>query len=138
MNLKFVSYLSILIIISTLTSSYSYSESVQTIQNYSSNDSSSSSSHFEKTITITGIKQDNSFEPNPVTINVDSIIKWINVDNDIHTITSGHEDDPDKGLLFNSKIMSENDEFLHLFDKSGNFNYYCIVHPSMVGKIIVK
>ncbi len=66
----------------------------------------------------------------------DSIV-WKNADTSIHTVTSGSSDlGPDE--IFDSKIMSPGELFPHEFLESGTYPYYCLLHPWMLGEIIVS
>ena len=37
----------------------------------------------------------------------------------------------------NSGMLGPNDTFKHTFMRTGVFDYHCIVHPFMTGKVIV-
>ena len=71
-----------------------------------------------------------AFNPENVTVKMGSSITWTNQDRAPHTITS------DDGSWDSGKIM-QNGKYTHKFDKAGTFTYYCAVHPSMKGSIIV-
>ena len=77
----------------------------------------------------------------PAIINITrgTTIIWSNNDNEIHTVTYG---DPDsggpKGTLFDSGTIPSGSSFQHTFKDSGNFDYYCTLHPFMTGRVIVK
>ena len=89
-------------------------------------------------ITINGISGDNSYAPNPITINSGETITWYNADTISHTATSGSDSDPDEGQLFDSDAILSKQAFTLKFDNKGTFDYYCVYHPSMVGEIVVK
>jgi aldose sugar dehydrogenase len=89
-------------------------------------------------VTINSISGDNSYAPNPIIINSGETITWYNADTVSHTATSGSDSDPDEGQLFDSDAILSKQAFTLKFDNKGTFDYYCIYHPSMVGKIIVK
>lgn len=69
----------------------------------------------------------------PATLNalVGAEITWKQNDQAIHTIVSNEG-------LFASNNLNSGDEFSFVFTKAGEYNYYCSIHPSMRGKIIVK
>nr|WP_321238085.1 cupredoxin family copper-binding protein [uncultured Tolumonas sp.] len=71
-----------------------------------------------------------AFNPENVTVKIGSSITWTNQDRAPHTITS------DDGSWDSGKIM-QNGKYTHKFDTAGTFTYYCTVHPSMKGTIIV-
>ena len=89
-------------------------------------------------VTINGISGDNSYAPNPITINSGETITWYNADTISHTATSGSDSDPDEGQLFDSDAILSKQAFTLKFDNKGTFDYYCVYHPSMVGEIVVK
>ncbi|MBA2268629.1 MAG: PQQ-dependent sugar dehydrogenase [Nitrosopumilus sp.] len=89
-------------------------------------------------VTINGISGDNSYAPNPITINSGETITWYNADTVSHTTTSGSDGDPNEGQLFDSDAILSKQAFTLKFDNKGTFDYYCVYHPSMVGEIVVK
>ncbi len=104
----------------------------------SSSNSSTTSSIQVHNVSITGIKKDKSFDPNPININVGDSVSWINNDNGIHTVTSGSDEGPSIGQEFDSGTVGSGQSFTHKFEKPGTYDYFCSIHPSMVGKVIVK
>ena len=76
-------------------------------------------------------------EPEVITIEKGTTVKWINDDNAVHTITSGTPIGGPNGD-FDSSLFMSNEKFEHVFDKSGVIEYFCMVHPWKTGKIIVK
>ncbi len=99
----------------------------------SSNDQSAASGGASETgneVKIVGIKHDNSFDPNPIDVRVGDTVTWTNDHHVGHTVTSTSTE-------FNSGDIQPGQSFRHTFDKSGTFDYYCIIHPSMVGKVSV-
>jgi plastocyanin len=79
---------------------------------------------------------DKAYSPNPISIFAGDSVVWTNKDTAAHTITSGSSTSGSNGL-FDSGILAPNKTFAHTFDKSGDFSYYCMLHPSMVGKVSV-
>jgi plastocyanin len=53
-------------------------------------------------------------------------------------VTSGSPGDNNAGSAFDSGYLGPNRAFSHVFDKAGEFDYYCAIHPNMVGKVTVK
>jgi len=53
-----------------------------------------------------------------------------------------HDDIPhtvaNKDKLFRSKALDTDDSYSYTFASAGTFDYFCGLHPYMVGKIIVK
>lgn len=71
-----------------------------------------------------------AFTPKELTVNSGTTITWKNNDKVVHTIVSQN--------LFESKTLKDGDQFTFTFNTPGEYNYYCSIHPSMRGKIIVK
>ncbi len=44
----------------------------------------------------------------------------------------------EKKLSFRSKALDTDDAYSYTFATAGTFDYFCGLHPHMVGKIIVK
>ena len=44
----------------------------------------------------------------------------------------------EKKLSFRSKALDTDDAYSYTFATAGSFDYFCSLHPHMVGKIIVK
>ena len=65
-----------------------------------------------------------------------AIVLWTNIDSTAHTVTSGNPQDGKSGY-FDSKIISPQNNFSHKFDDLGSFQYYCELHPWMIGIITV-
>ena len=72
-----------------------------------------------------------SFTPKELTVAVGTTIKFINHDDIPHTVV-------DKKLSFRSKALDTDDAYSYTFATAGSFDYFCSLHPHMVGKIIVK
>lgn len=74
--------------------------------------------------------------PPEITVNTGKTITWINNDRAFHTVTSGYYDKFDG--VFDSGHIDPGQTFSYTFDKSGDFHYFCSLHPWMEGTIIVK
>ena len=71
-----------------------------------------------------------------VEILIGDTIVWKNADTAAHTVTSGSaEDGPDD--LFDSGLFAPGKSFSYTFTETGDYPYYCIVHPWMDGTILV-
>jgi plastocyanin len=83
------------------------------------------------------LKRDKAFQPNPIFIAKNGTVTWINKDTVTHTVTSGNGiSDPNMGKEFDSGMLGKG--FSFMFGKSGNFSYFCQVHPTMIGKVVVQ
>jgi plastocyanin len=72
-----------------------------------------------------------SFTPKEITVAPGTTITWVNRDDVPHTVVS-----TDK--KFRSKALDTDEQFSFTFTEAGTYNYFCSVHPVMIGKIIVK
>ena len=79
---------------------------------------------------------DKCYTPSTVQIKIGDTITWKNVDTAAHTVTSGKDATSDG--LFDSGMIPAGSPFSHKFDKIGTYDYYCMVHPWMTGKITVS
>src|SRR5581483_11906968 len=79
-----------------------------------------------------------AFDPNPITIHTGDKVTWINNDLDPHTITSGKPGDDNAGDSFDSGYLGPHRTFSHVFNSAGEFDYFCQIHPNMVGKVKVE
>ena len=63
-------------------------------------------------------------------------VVWKNADTAAHTVTSGTaEGGPDD--VFDSGIFAPGKSFPQTFSEIGQYPYYCLLHPWMIGEIIV-
>src|ERR687893_488147 len=77
-----------------------------------------------------------AYQPNPVQVSVGSTVTWTNDDAQPHTATSGQNATPDG--RFDSGIMAPQATFEHTFTEAGEFPYFCLLHPNMVGTVSVS
>ena len=63
-------------------------------------------------------------------------VSWQNKDTEVHTVTSGTPAGGPDGL-FDSGLIENYMYFSHTFDTEGVYDYFCMVHPWMQGKVIV-
>jgi plastocyanin len=85
-----------------------------------------------------------AFSPDVANAKVGDTVTWTNKDTVMHTVTSGSgSSDPAKGKEFDSglsgptALTTTGKTFSHKFAAAGQFPYFCQVHPTMVGKVIV-
>jgi len=87
---------------------------------------------------------DTAYTPNPIETTVNQTVVWTNDDSAFHTITSGSVGAADAGKVFDSglagptALSSKGKIFEHTFEMPGEYPYFCILHPAMVGTVIVK
>jgi plastocyanin len=77
------------------------------------------------------------FVPDDVQITAGSVVTWKNDDTASHTVTSGsvQNNTPTPNGNFDSGILNAGDSFQFVFDKAGEYPYYCTIHPWMAAKV---
>jgi plastocyanin len=91
-----------------------------------------------------GTLGDKGFSPNPENVKVGDTVTWTNSDNMEHTVTSGTgPSDRSKGKQFDSglsgpTVLTAGKTFSHQFTKAGESPYFCQIHPTLVGKVVVS
>ena len=86
-----------------------------------------------------GIPEDGQlyYDPEIIDISVGTTVMWENVDSTIHTATSGNPEDGADGV-FDTEFLSTGDTFEFTFTETGNHDYYCTLHPWMIGTVNVE
>src|ERR671910_772744 len=77
-----------------------------------------------------------AWSPNPVQVSVGTTVTWTNDDAQPHAVNSGENATPSG--LFDSGIMAPAATFEHTFTEAGEYPYYCLLHPNMVGTVSVS
>jgi plastocyanin len=72
-----------------------------------------------------------TFTAPELTVAVGTTVKWVNHDDIPHTVV-------EKNKAFRSKALDTDDSYSYTFASAGSFDYFCGLHPHMVGKIVVK
>lgn len=76
--------------------------------------------------------KDYTFNPATVTVKQGTKVTWTNDDASIpHTVTGDDRVGPSSGML------GKGDTYEYMFTTPGTFTYYCNVHPSMHGTVVV-
>lgn len=73
--------------------------------------------------------KDFAFDPQILTIKKGTKVTWTNQDAATHQI---------KSTAFNSQELSKGQSFSYTFDETGTIDYFCSIHPTMTGKVIVQ
>ncbi len=73
-----------------------------------------------------------AFDPETVTVAVGTTVTWVSADPNLPH-TSNSEDE-----IWFSGTLNEGDEFPFTFDEPGTYAYFCEVHPTMTGTIVVE
>jgi plastocyanin len=80
----------------------------------------------------TAVQIDNfNFTPPTLVVVPGTTVTWTNGDDDVHTVV-------EKDRKFKSAALDTNDTFSQTFTAPGEYEYFCSLHPRMVGKIVVK
>ena len=77
------------------------------------------------------------YSPNVINIKAGETLTFDNIDANFHTVTSGTQESGPDGT-FDSGLLKAGDTFELTLDKPGTYQYYCTIHPNMVGTIIVS
>jgi nitrite reductase (NO-forming) len=81
-------------------------------------------------------KTTDAFQPNPAQVSVGSTVTWTNEDAQPHTATSGENATPDG--TFDSGILAPAATYDFTFTEAGEYPYFCLLHPNMVGTVSVS
>jgi plastocyanin len=85
-----------------------------------------------------GCEADNAcYIESDITVAVGATVIWTNDDTAAHTVTSGTPTDGPSDA-FDSSIIMSGDTFENTFEEAGEYDYFCIVHPWMTGKVTVE
>jgi plastocyanin len=72
-----------------------------------------------------------TFSPQSLTVKSGTTVIWENADDIPHTVASTTK-------LFKSKALDTGDKFSFTFTAPGMYQYFCSLHPHMVGTIVVE
>jgi plastocyanin len=70
-----------------------------------------------------------SFSPQEITIKSGDMVVWTNNDSVTHTVT---------GSGWGSSSLKQGETYSRTFDTVGTYEYYCTLHPSMKGSVVVE
>ncbi|MEB0047816.1 MULTISPECIES: plastocyanin/azurin family copper-binding protein [unclassified Pseudomonas] len=70
------------------------------------------------------------FGPKDLAVTVGTKVTWVNDDQIPHTVAETHK-------AFRSGALDTNDSFSWVFTTPGEFEYFCVLHPQMIGKVVV-
>lgn len=87
-------------------------------------------------VNMTGL----TFAADTLKVKPNAVVVWTNTDKLFHTVTSGSYGDEEKGARFDSGISSliaAGEKWEHKFATAGTFDYFCQLHPRMMGQIVV-
>ena len=75
--------------------------------------------------------------PSSVTIQMGDTVEWTNSDTAAHTVTGGLPADGPSGV-FDSSLVLGGATYAFTFEETGSYDYFCMVHPWMVGDVQVN
>jgi plastocyanin len=76
----------------------------------------------------------NAFSPNPIQVSVGTTVLWANNDAEVHTVNAGENAAP-TGLF--DFYIPPGGTSEYTFTEPGEYPYFCILHPNMVGIVSV-
>ena len=79
----------------------------------------------------TVVMQNMAYNPSTLNVKVGTTVTWVNKDTVTHDVVS------DTGL-FNSGNLTNGMSYNYTFNQTGTYPYYCTIHPSMTGTIVVS
>jgi len=71
-----------------------------------------------------------SFAPAAASVPTGGTVRWTNRDDVPHVIMSTEKN-------FKSPVLDTDGQFSHTFERPGNYDYFCSLHPKMTGRITV-
>ena len=75
--------------------------------------------------------------PQDITISTGDTVQWDNVDTAAHTVSGGSPANGPSGV-FDSSLLMAGLDYSFTFNDAGNYDYFCMVHPWMVGSVTVN
>jgi plastocyanin len=86
-------------------------------------------------VAMAGEDGDYEYAPDDIRVPVGTEVIWKNQSDDVHTVTSEDGGPLDSGGF--DDPVEEGEEYAHVFDTPGEFNYFCEFHP-MEGTVRVE
>ena len=87
---------------------------------------------------VPGCEENNAcYIPADISISVGDEVTWSNDDTAAHTVTSGLPAEGPDGNFDSSLFMAGN-TYSVTFDEAGEYPYFCMVHPWMIGTVTVN
>ena len=87
---------------------------------------------------VPGCEETNEcYIPANITINAGDTVEFVNSDTAAHTVTGGSPADGPSGV-FDSSLVMGGASYSFTFEDAGTYDYFCMVHPWMVGSVTVN
>lgn len=98
------------------------------------------SSGMQPPVVITGTTAaveivDNRFKPQDIIVSPGTTVTWTNNGSLPHDVTEQAGEDQ---RTLASDTMNKGDTFVHEFATPGEYYYYCTIHHSMIGSVVVR
>ena len=77
------------------------------------------------------------YDPTDISVSIGTTVVWTNNDNAAHTVTSGSLEQGISGE-FDSDVIPPGGTFEHTFNTAGTRDYFCLLHPWMIGTVTVE
>ena len=77
------------------------------------------------------------YDPTDISVSIGTTVVWTNNDNAAHTVTSGSLEQGISGE-FDSDLMPPGESFEYTFNTADTFDYFCLLHPWMIGTVTVE
>ena len=82
--------------------------------------------------------RDLAFGPQTITVGPGETVLWANTEDVMpHNVSSGQVGRADAGQLFESPYIMPGDGFSYTFTDAGEYPYFCPLHPTMMGVVVV-
>jgi len=75
-----------------------------------------------------------AFVPETAHVKINTTVTWINKDQFSHDVISGKEDKSDN--RFASGYIEPGAKWIHRFDSTGSYPYFCSVHPWIMHGVV--
>jgi plastocyanin len=82
-------------------------------------------------------KTTDAFQQNPAEVSVGATATWTSDDSQPHTVTSG-QTPPTPNGGFDSCILAPAARFEHTFTDAGEYLYFFVLYPNMVGSVGIR
>ncbi len=71
------------------------------------------------------------YQPRVATVSPGTTLRWVNEDEDAHTVTAD-------GGAFASRGLDTHEVFTFTFSTPGTYRYHCALHPGMTARVVVR
>lgn len=78
-----------------------------------------------------------AFAPTTIEVAAGGTVTWTNGDGAGHTVSAGTPDAPELEV-FNEPLPADGGTVERTFDEPGAYPYFCNIHPTMTGEVVVR